>query len=273
MRLLKVYGIIAGIFVLLIATVVILVSKTEEPIDIEYTPAFQQNDTDQWISGDVGAKTMRSTIKTVGEVEFVEDSLSVKSISLGDADEFEINIDTREEFVPNTVVYTVNDDDFSLDTYGRLIGVERSDNSVTIEYLDYDNQIISAFVSVEDESDIEYGQTVEVLFDDETISATIESIGYIAQNNKVEVTLDCEEGFLIGTRLDVVFVIDIFEPNTVIHEQFLHSDHEGPYVYLGNTQEKIRISTGATEGKYVEIISDQIAQGDKVYRRMGSYDG
>ncbi len=271
MRFLKAYGILTSIFVLLVATVAILISKTEEPIDIEYTPAFQQHNADQWISGDVGSTTMRSTVETLGEVQFIEEGISVETIALGEQDDIDVNIDTRSEFEPSTVVYTVNDDSFTLDTHGRLMGVERSDDVLTLEYLDYDNQSISTFVSVTEESDIEYGQTVEIEFDGETLPASIDSIGYTAENNKVEVTLDTERGFLIGTRVDVVFVIDIFEPTTVIHEQFLHSDDEGSYVYLGDTKDKVLVTTGLSEGHYVEILSDQIVQGDTVYRRMGSY--
>jgi multidrug efflux pump subunit AcrA (membrane-fusion protein) len=123
------------------------------------------------------------------------------------------------------------------------------------------------------------GQEVKIVLDsfpDETLIGKIKSIAYAPETNEVGTLYKIEVEFTnldlnnrmirLGMTGDANFVLS--EKNDVLHVQneFLNSDSEGKYLYLGKAGNKVYVQTGLEGETNTEILSG-VNAGDTVFNQ------
>lgn len=127
-------------------------------------------------------------------------------------------------------------------------------------------------------SDIKLGQKVIVILDSLTekeIETTVEFVSYTPKSGevgtvyKVKLKFDdidfSTDVYRIGMSGDAKFILEENENVLYLPPKFVNSDSKGKYVRKGQTNNKVYVEVGLEGEERVEIISDEINEGDVVY--------
>jgi len=71
--------------------------------------------------------------------------------------------------------------------------------------------------------------------------------------------------FKLGMTGDAKFITDKKSDTLYVSVDFLKADANGRYLNVGNSKNKIYVDVGLEGEDYIEIISDKVSEGDKVY--------
>lgn len=127
-------------------------------------------------------------------------------------------------------------------------------------------------------ADIKVGQKVIVILDsllDEEIQGTVEFISYTPKSEevgtvyKVKLRFDDidydSEVYRIGMSGDAKFILSEKENVLYLPPKFVSSDSKGKYVKKGKENNKTYVEVGLEGEERMEIISDEIKEGDVIY--------
>lgn len=146
-------------------------------------------------------------------------------------------------------------------------GEKSSANDVTIINRDY--LIIETVVAGKVIDDIQVGDEVRIVNDDETFIGYIEEISPVGINGTdsypVKVRLEDNESFNIGVNVDVYFAVNQSDDQFVVPKKSVLTDSYGDYIYIAIEAKasKLYIEQGFTNNGYVQIIGE-LNVGDQV---------
>jgi len=127
-------------------------------------------------------------------------------------------------------------------------------------------------------ADIKVGQKVIIILDslsDKEIQGTVEFVSYTPKSGEVGTVYKIKlrfddidyntDVYRIGMTGDAKFILSENENVLYLPPKFVNSDKSGKYIRKGKENNKVYIEVGLEGEERIEIISDEIKEGDVIY--------
>jgi len=157
-------------------------------------------------------------------------------------------------------------------------GVNVIFSETQVEVINPDTIFFDVSADQTEVSDIKIGQKVVIVLDSITekdINSTVDFVSYTPKTGEVgtvyKVKLKFVESNLsadvyrIGMSGDAKFILEEKKDVLYLPAKFVNSDTKGKYVRKGQINNKVYVEVGLEGEERVEIISDEIKEGDVVY--------
>ncbi len=217
--------------------------------------------------GTTADNTYRSTLETL--------QTSVDSAQ-EDLDEINEIIQNFEDFVGDGTIYAEGSG--IVTQLGYEAGDDLENSGVMVAFASSDEMTISVDVSQEDIVSLSLGDSMDIAFSaypDETWTGTITSITTTATSQyattvsyPVTVLVEGDTTKLYGgMTADITFVTDTRNDALYVSRKAIVKENDRTYVYVdgaGGEKELTEVTTGLSNGAYVEILSG-LSEGDTIY--------
>jgi HlyD family secretion protein len=126
--------------------------------------------------------------------------------------------------------------------------------------------------------DLHEGQKVVIVLDsfsDEEFIGMVDFVGLTPIEGEVGTLYEVKVKFVgrefdltkvrIGMTGDAKFIIEEKADTLFIPINYVNSDKQGKYLYLGKGDDKVYVETGLESEDYIEVISDEISEGTIIH--------
>lgn len=172
-----------------------------------------------------------------------------KTLEIPLRESYEIRIKKGENCKAGDVIAEADGTEIKLETDSRILDYTKSENTLTIQYLDYREMWLEAYVSVNVYQNLNYESDLQVMLEGESYNGNIVWLDWQVNNGLVLVKIQTDADILPGTEVQVAIINRIYEDVVYIANNYIMEDNIGEYLYYKEDDPDSK-----AEKVYLEII-------------------
>lgn len=144
---------------------------------------------------------------------------------------FEIKVKKGETCKAGDVLMTADGKEIKLEADARILDYVQTKESVTIQYLDFSEMWLEAYVPLSVFQNLSYESEVQVIVEDEEYEGKIVWLDWQVNGGEVLVRMQSEVDVLPGTEVSVALVKKVYQDVVFVGNSYIMEDNVGTYLY------------------------------------------
>ncbi len=160
-----------------------------------------------------------------------------------------VRVKKGENCKAGDVIAAVDGTEIKLETDSRILDYTKSENTLTIQYLDYRAMWLEAYVPVNVYQNLNYESNLQVMLEGESYNGSIVWLDWQVNNGLVLVKIQSDADILPGTEVQVAIINRVYKDAVYIANSYIMEDNIGEYLYYKEDNPDSK-----AEKVYLEII-------------------